>query len=77
MKQRIIWIKQIWLMLLIGLLCTSFGGCTQAKSPEQQVQKAIKSGSYDEALTIIKENPQPRATPKIIYKIINYHPAFL
>ena len=44
-------------MLLIGLLCTSFGGCTQAKSPEQQVQKAIKSGSYDEALTIIKENP--------------------
>lgn len=56
MNRQGLWKKHFLVLLLISLLCVSFGGCGQEKTPEAQALKAIKSGDYDEALSIIGEN---------------------
>lgn len=56
MNRRGLWNKHFLVLLLISLLCVSFGGCAQEMTPEQQMLKAIKSGEYDKAQSIIGEN---------------------
>lgn len=71
MNRQGLWKKHFLVLLLISLLCVSFGGCGQEKTPEEQALKAIKSGDYDEAQTIIGENAMVVQDEAVIEQLEN------